>query len=74
MKLDLTTSRMLGAAALVLGLFLLALAYRATNAPIDQLSNALTGRYTDQTMWYMLGGIAATVTGGLLILFGKRPT
>ena len=70
--MNLSMSRMLGVAALVLGVFLLVLAYRASNAPIDQLSNALTGRYTDQTMWYLLAGIAAVVIGGVLLLFAKR--
>ena len=71
-NMNLSMSRMLGVTALVLGVFLLLLAYHAANAPIDQLSNALTGRYTDRTMWYLLLGITAATGGGVLILFGKR--
>jgi LPXTG-motif cell wall-anchored protein len=39
---------------------------------MDQISEALTGRYTDHTMWYLILGIVAAVGGGLLALFGKR--
>jgi hypothetical protein len=49
----------------------LGFAYHASNAPLDQLSNALTGRFTDQTMWYFVLGAAAALGGALLALFGK---
>jgi hypothetical protein len=65
-------SRALGIAAVVLGAVLLGFAYNASQAPIDQISNTLTGRYTDNTMWYMAAGIAAVVGGGLLTAFGRR--
>lgn len=54
------------------GVVLLTLAYHASNAPLDQLSNALTGRFTDQTMWYIVLGAAAAISGAVLVLFGKR--
>ena len=63
-----------GVVALTLGAVLLGFAYHASNAPIDQISNTLTGRYTDRTMWYMAIGIAAVVGGGLLAFFGRRTT
>ena len=47
-------------------------AYHASNAPLDQLSNTLTGRFTNQTMWYFILGAAAAVGGALVALFGKR--
>lgn len=58
--------------AVTLGAVLLGFAYHASNAPIDQITNTLTGRYTDQTMWYLAVGIAAVVGGGFLALFGRR--
>jgi len=64
--------QMLGVVALAVGAILLALAYHASNAPLDQLSNTLTGRFTDQTMWYFVVGAAAALGGALLALFGKR--
>ena len=41
-------------------------------APIDQLSNTLTGRFTDRTMWYLIAGIAAAVGGAALLVFRRR--
>ncbi len=65
-------TQILGAVALVIGVVLLGLAYHASNAPMDQVSNAITGRFTDQTMWYLILGIAAAVGGVLLVAFGRR--
>jgi drug/metabolite transporter (DMT)-like permease len=65
-------TQILGAVALVIGVVLMGLAYHASNAPMDQVSNAITGRYTNQTMWYLILGIAAAVGGVLLVAFGRR--
>jgi drug/metabolite transporter (DMT)-like permease len=63
--------QILGVAVLAVGVVLLGFGYHASNAPMDQLSNTLTGRFTDQTMWYFGLGAAATIGGALLALFGK---
>jgi LPXTG-motif cell wall-anchored protein len=65
-------TQVLGAVALVIGVVLLGFAYHASNAPMDQVSNAITGRFTSQTMWYLILGIAAAVGGVLLVAFGRR--
>lgn len=65
-------NRILGAIVFVIGVVLLILAYNATNAPLEELSNTFTGRYSDRTMWYLVLGIAAAVGGGLLATFGNR--
>lgn len=64
--------QIVGAAALVVGVVLLGFAYQSSNAPVDQISDALIGRYTDQTMTYLFLGIGAVVGGGLLALFARR--
>lgn len=64
--------RIIGLVALALGGVLLIFAWRASNAPIEQLSEALTGRYTNNTMWYLLAGIAGVVVGGVLLLQDAR--
>ena len=64
-------TQILGAVALVIGLVLLGFAYHASNAPMEQVSEAITGRYTNQTMWYLILGIAAAVGGVLLVAFGR---
>lgn len=64
--------RILGLVAAVVGAVLLAVAWRASNAPVEQVSDALTGRFTDRTMWLMVGGVVALVGGALVALVGPR--
>ena len=66
------TSRIVGIAALAIGVVLLIFAQQATQAPVEELSNTLTGRYTDETMWYLVAGVAAAVGGVALLIFGRR--
>jgi drug/metabolite transporter (DMT)-like permease len=65
-------NRIIGIVVLVVGLVLLGFAYQSTQAPMEQLSETITGRYTNETVWYFLVGIAAVVGGGLLAMFGGR--
>lgn len=60
--------RIIGLVVLALGGVLLLFAWRASNAPLEQVSEALTGRYTNNTMWYLISGIAGIVVGGALLL------
>ena len=66
------TIQIAGVALLAVGVVLLGFAYHASNAPADQLADALTGRFTDRTMLYLGLGVAAAVGGGLLAVFGRR--
>jgi len=65
-------SQILGFTVIAVGVILLVFAYRASNTPVEQLSDALTGRFTDRTMWYFIVGGAALVGGAAMILFGRR--
>lgn len=65
-------SRLLGVILLVAGLVLLGFGLNATDAPVDQLSETFTGRYTDRTMWYLVGGGAIAAAGLLLTLLGAK--
>jgi len=65
-------NRIIGLAVLAIGVVLLGFAFHSTNAPMEEFSNALTGRYSNRTMWYFAVGIAAVVGGGLLAVFGRR--
>ncbi|AUG52536.1 DUF3185 family protein [Thalassospira marina] len=65
-------SRVLGAALLVIGILLLVFGMNATDKPVEELSNTFLGHYTDETMWYLVGGGAAAVAGFLLVIFGGR--
>ena len=64
-------TQILGAVALVIGLVLLGFAWHASRSPVNEVSNALTGSFTDQTMWYLILGIAAAAGGILLLAFGR---
>lgn len=65
--------KILGITLAVIGAVLLVVGYRASGTPVDQLSDAFTGSYTDRTMLYLVAGVAAVVGGGLLAAFGARP-
>jgi len=61
-----------GLALFAIGAVLLIFAYRASNSPIEQIADTLTGRYSDQTMLYLVAGVACAVGGGLTFLLGRR--
>lgn len=61
-----------GIVILVVGMVLLGFAFNASNSPIERLSDTLTGRYSNQTMWYFVSGVAAAVGGGLLVMLQYR--
>ena len=66
------SSGILGIVLLIVGAVLLVFAWRAANAPVDQVVESLTGRFTDGTMLYIVGGIAAVVGGIFLIAIRPR--
>ena len=63
-------SNILGLVALALGAVLLFFAWRASNAPVEQMSEALTGRYTGNTTWFIVGGVVGVVAGAALLWRG----
>ena len=65
-------NQIIGAALLAVGAVLLVFAYQASNAPLDQVVNTITGHYTQQTVWYFVLGVASVVVGGLLVMRGGR--
>jgi drug/metabolite transporter (DMT)-like permease len=65
-------NQILGAIILVAGVIILGFAFNASDAPMERVSETLTGRYSDRTMLYFLIGGIAAVGGGLLFAFGQR--
>ena len=62
-------------AALVLigvGGILLYFGYNASGSALESVTEAVTGRYSDQTTLYLIGGAACAVLGVGLLLFGKK--
>jgi hypothetical protein len=58
-----TRTNITGLVLLSVGILLLLFGWRASNAPIDQMSEALTGRFTGNTMWYLIAGVVGAVAG-----------
>lgn len=63
--------KVLGIVLLVVGLILLFFAYQSSQSIGDQLTEAVTGRFTDSTIWFLVLG-AASAAGGLGLLFFGR--
>ncbi len=65
-----TQSSIIGAVALVAGVALLYFAWKASNAPVEQMTETLTGRFSGVTMWYLIGGVVGVVAGAVLLFRG----
>jgi hypothetical protein len=57
---------------LVVGVILLLVGMNSSNSVADQVSETITGRFTRDTMWYLIGGGAAALAGLLLVLVDLR--
>lgn len=65
--------RMIGLLLLVLGAILLFMGWNASQSFTEGVREGLTGRYSDATTWYLLGGAVAAVAGvALMLLPGRR--
>ena len=64
--------RSLGLIALVIGIILLGFGINSTQAVTEKVVEGVSGRYTDNTMWYILVGIAMIIGGGAFFLRGKE--
>ena len=65
-----SSQRILGLVLLVVGVIILLFGLNASDSVTDTVKEGLTGRYTDKTMWYIVGGAALSVAGAGLALFG----
>lgn len=63
--------RILGVVLFVVGLTLLAFGLSATDSVANTLSEGFTGRYTDATMWYLIGGGVLLLAGASMGVFSK---
>jgi hypothetical protein len=64
--------RIAGLILLAVGITLFIFGLNATHAIADSVEKSFTGRYTDKTMWYIVGGLALALTGAGLASFGVR--
>jgi len=65
------SSKLIGIVLLVVGVVLLYFGYQSSQAVGNQVTEALTGRFTDETMWYLIGGAAVTAAGAFLTFMKK---
>ncbi|PMR75213.1 hypothetical protein C1H69_10920 [Billgrantia endophytica] len=66
------TFRILGIALLVGGLIALYFGWQASETLLEQAHETVTGRFTEETTWYFIGGGAAAVAGLFLMLLGGK--
>jgi len=66
------SQRIFGAVLLVVGVVLFIIGMNSSHSMADQVSNTFTGRFTEATTWYIVGGIAAGLLGLLTMLVGGR--
>jgi LPXTG-motif cell wall-anchored protein len=58
---------------LVGGIVLLIYGANASDSIGSSFSRLFTGSPTDQTIWLLIGGLAATIIGAAGLLRGRRP-
>lgn len=57
------SARTIGLVLLVVGIILVIFGLNASDSVADSISEGVTGRFTDKTMWYLIGGGAMAVAG-----------
>lgn len=63
-------TRILGFVILAVGAFLLIMGINAADSFGEQLMEGLTGKFTDETTWFIILGLVGTVAGLLMAVFG----
>lgn len=64
-------NKLIGLVLLVVGVILLFFGWQASQSVGEQVAETLTGRFSDETMWYIIGGAVCIVAGGFLAVFRK---
>lgn len=64
-------AKLVGVVLLVVGVLLLFFGWQSSQGIDDQVTEAVTGRFTDTTVWYFILGAAAVVAGAFLTFIRK---
>ncbi len=67
-----STTKLVALVLIVVGGILLYFGYTASQSALESITETVTGRFTDQTTMYLVGGAACAVVGVGLFLFGKK--
>ena len=60
--------KLIGVLILIVGLVLLYFGFNQANSAMGEIGEALTGKYSDETMTYLIAGLIVTVVGLLTVL------
>lgn len=63
--------KLVGIVLLVVGAVLLYFGYQSSQSVGGQITESLTGRFTDEAMWYLIGGAAAAAAGAFMTFFRR---
>ncbi|HKJ16328.1 MAG TPA: DUF3185 family protein [Xanthomonadales bacterium] len=61
-------TKIIGIVLLVVGAILLYFGFNATQSATEEIGEALTGKYTDETMLFLIGGGVAAILGLFLMI------
>lgn len=64
-------NKVVGLVLIVVGAILLYLSYQASNSLASEASQAVMNEPTDNTIWYLIGGVAAVIIGLYSVFKGK---
>lgn len=65
------SQKLIGIVLIALGILLLYFGYQSTQSLGEQLTETLTGRFTDETMYFIIGGAISVVAGVFLAFLRK---
>ncbi len=63
--------RISGIILVVVGFICLGLGLSSSQALVEKVATATTGRFTQPTIWYIISGIAMVIGGGALWVGGR---
>ena len=65
------SNKLIGIVLLVLGALLLYFGWQASQSMSEQVAESFTGRFTDSTMWFIIGG-GVSLAAGAFMTFVRR--
>lgn len=65
------SQKLVGIVLIVVGALLLYFGWQASQSMGEQMTEAFTGRFTDDTTLFLIGGAAAMVAGAFMAFFRK---
>ena len=67
-KMLMKQNKMIGIVLLVVAAIALYFGFNATSSPMEEVTEAFTGRYSGETMLYLIGGAVAGIAGIVMLL------